>query len=64
MIREYGTQPMNPDSAHAHDDSGHAPLRVLLIEDSPLIRRSIVPVSGTSHRMTGEEGTAFLLMQS
>jgi DNA-binding NarL/FixJ family response regulator len=33
---------MNPDSATAHDDSGHAPLRVLLIEDSPLIRRSIV----------------------
>jgi DNA-binding NarL/FixJ family response regulator len=33
---------MNTHSATAHEASGRAPLRGLLIEDSPLIRRSIV----------------------
>jgi DNA-binding NarL/FixJ family response regulator len=32
---------MNADPATVQYESGHAPLRVLLIEDSPLIRRSI-----------------------
>ena len=43
---------MNADSASAHDESVRTPLRVLLIEDSPLIRRSIVEAidaSGVMH---------------
>ncbi len=43
---------MNADPASAQNNSGRAPLRVLLIEDSPLIRRSIVEAidaSGVLH---------------
>jgi DNA-binding NarL/FixJ family response regulator len=43
---------MNADSAPLQHEPGHAPLRVLLIEDSPLIRRSIVEAidaSGVLH---------------
>ena len=34
--------PMNSESNHVAEPASRAPLRVLLIEDSPLIRRSLV----------------------
>ena len=58
---------MNADSITAHTDSGRAPLRVLLIEDSPLIRRSIVEAIDASGVMqvaaqaeAADEGIALL----
>ncbi|MEM5435562.1 response regulator [Paraburkholderia diazotrophica] len=58
---------MNADSDTAHDESGHAPLRVLLIEDSPLIRRSIVEAIDASdvmrvaaHAESADEAIALL----
>jgi DNA-binding NarL/FixJ family response regulator len=41
LNRATETVPMNAHPATAQNESGRAPLRVLLIEDSPLIRRSI-----------------------
>ncbi|MBP0594255.1 response regulator transcription factor [Paraburkholderia sp. LEh10] len=51
---------MNADSDTAHNDSGRTGLRVLLIEDSPLIRRSIVEAidaSGLMHVAAQAEST-------
>ncbi|GAB2886152.1 hypothetical protein GCM10027093_21540 [Paraburkholderia jirisanensis] len=42
---------MNADPATVQHESGHAPLRVLLIEDSPLIRRSIAEAIDASGMM-------------
>ncbi|RFU46480.1 response regulator [Paraburkholderia sp. DHOC27] len=53
--------------SNAQHDAGHAPLRVLLIEDSPLIRRSVaeaIDASGvlqvTAYADTSDEAIALL----